>query len=381
MGPEAALGTITVRDAAGTALHDGTSASPYEPGKGGAVAVVFAPGPALGRWAGPGADSIAQVRTCEGGKCNAAGRCLSEPPTLTPKCNPRTTWTARRVPRTSTKTTRASSTATTPPGGTRTATGSFTAPSWAPTARVWVNDRLAVVSYDDLMPRVMRRVAEEVSACLRLYAARSENGGKLPWAAPMCRSRDPDPSLRWSDHSGDALRARSRHALPGDEPGQRSHDARALDGAVRSRRRERQYRRRRTDSPGGARGSAMSSIPWRRRTAPPRARRPRAIRSRVSSCRTRPVSLRPRATVSPCWSPVRRCSSIRGGSRAARRRTPTLASGSRASMRTCGASMPIRPHRSARRTLPIPRAPRSPSFNRVATLATRSRNDVVVTGD
>ena len=56
MSPEAALGTITVRDAAGTVIHDGTSASPYEPGKGGAVAVIFAPGPALARWAGNGRE-------------------------------------------------------------------------------------------------------------------------------------------------------------------------------------------------------------------------------------------------------------------------------------------------------------------------------------
>ncbi len=32
MSPEAALGTITVRDATGNVIHDGTSASPYEPG-------------------------------------------------------------------------------------------------------------------------------------------------------------------------------------------------------------------------------------------------------------------------------------------------------------------------------------------------------------
>ena len=57
MSPEAALGTITVRDATGTVIHDGTSASPYEPGQGGAVAVILAPGPPLARWSGTGSPS------------------------------------------------------------------------------------------------------------------------------------------------------------------------------------------------------------------------------------------------------------------------------------------------------------------------------------
>jgi hypothetical protein len=48
----------------------------------------------------------------------------------------------------------------------------------------------------------MRRVAEEVSACLRQYGARSENAGRTPWAAPICRSQDPDPIRRWSDSTG-----------------------------------------------------------------------------------------------------------------------------------------------------------------------------------
>jgi hypothetical protein len=59
-----------------------------------------------------------------------------------------------------------------------------------------------VISDDDLMPRVMRRVAEEVSACLRDYAAQGANRGRMPWAAPACRSRDADRSLRWADATG-----------------------------------------------------------------------------------------------------------------------------------------------------------------------------------
>ena len=88
MSPEAALGTITVREASGTVVHDGTSASPYDPGSGGAVAVVIAPGPPLARWNGLEGARRVQVRSCEGGRCSETGRCLTDPPTLTPKCDP-----------------------------------------------------------------------------------------------------------------------------------------------------------------------------------------------------------------------------------------------------------------------------------------------------
>src|SRR5438034_8832924 len=45
MTPDTALGTITVRDSAGTVLHDGTIAEAYRANEGGAVAVGLAPGP------------------------------------------------------------------------------------------------------------------------------------------------------------------------------------------------------------------------------------------------------------------------------------------------------------------------------------------------
>jgi len=94
MGPEAAIGTITVRDAAGTVLHDGTSASPYDPGKGGAAAVIIAPGPPLARWSGLGAPGAIQSRSCEGGNCNAAGRCLTSRRRSRRNATPQTTSTA-----------------------------------------------------------------------------------------------------------------------------------------------------------------------------------------------------------------------------------------------------------------------------------------------
>jgi hypothetical protein len=202
MSPEAALGTITVRDAAGNVVHDGTSASPYEAGRGGAVAVIIAAGPPVARWSGNGSPSIAQVRTCEGGACNEAGHCLTHPPALTPRCNPINYLdrapgpaysdedNARFVDRNDTA------------GRPANRDGFIRGPVTDHAGTTWVNDRVMAISYDDLMPRVMRRVAEEVAACLRGYGARAENAGRLPWAAPLCRSQDTDPALRWADAHG-----------------------------------------------------------------------------------------------------------------------------------------------------------------------------------
>jgi len=202
MSPEAALGTITVRDSSGTVIHDGTSASPYEPGRGGAAAVILAPGAPLARWEGPGAAPTVQVRTCEGGRCSAAGRCLSDPPTRTPKCDPVNYLDRSPGPAFSDEDNARFVDRNDAAGRPLNRDGFILGPVMGLDGTTWVNDRLAVVSYDDLMPRAMRRVAEEVSACLRHYAVRSENRGRTPWAAPTCRSQDADPIRRWSDSSG-----------------------------------------------------------------------------------------------------------------------------------------------------------------------------------
>jgi len=58
---------------------------------------------------------------------------------------------------------------------------------------VAVNDRLAVVTYDDLMPRVMRRVAGEVARCIR---------AQTPAPVPPCRQSLADAALAWSGVPG-----------------------------------------------------------------------------------------------------------------------------------------------------------------------------------
>ncbi len=78
MSPDAAIGTITVRDPGGLLIHDGTSTDLYAVERGGALAVVIAPGARLD----------GQKRECGAGECDAAGACLLDPPQRVAKCHP-----------------------------------------------------------------------------------------------------------------------------------------------------------------------------------------------------------------------------------------------------------------------------------------------------
>src|SRR5689334_18658586 len=80
MSPDAALGTISVRERSGALIHDGTIAEPYRAAEGGAVAVVIAPGAPLTRLNADGTDGARQRRDCAPGDCDLAGRCATEPP-------------------------------------------------------------------------------------------------------------------------------------------------------------------------------------------------------------------------------------------------------------------------------------------------------------
>ncbi len=202
MSPESALGTITVRDASGTVIHDGTFASPHDAARGGAAAVVIAPGPALARWSGTGAAAGVQRRDCEGGRCGESGRCLTEPPTLTPKCDPANYLDRSPGPAFADEDNARFVDRNDAAGRPLNRDGFIQGPIRDPAGTLWVNDRVAVVAYEDLMPRVMRRVGEEVASCLRRYAALPAHQGRVPWASPACRSLDPVARLRGADGSG-----------------------------------------------------------------------------------------------------------------------------------------------------------------------------------
>lgn len=62
---------------------------------------------------------------------------------------------------------------------------------------VIVNDRIAVITYQDLIPLLEKRVAREVGVCLDQYA--TANGGRYPWAADTSQAA---LNNRFSDPSG-----------------------------------------------------------------------------------------------------------------------------------------------------------------------------------
>ena len=149
MAPATALGTITVRDARGTILHDGTLADPARAAEGGAAAVVIAPGPPLRRF-----DGRVQSRDCAAGHCADPANYLD----LAPGGEDNASFRDRSDARAGN------------------ADGFVQGPVAAPGGAPAVNDRLAVVGYSDVMPRVMARVALEIAHCL----------GRLPDApAPL----------------------------------------------------------------------------------------------------------------------------------------------------------------------------------------------------
>jgi hypothetical protein len=182
MTPDSALGTITVRDASGTVVPDGTSTDLYAVDRTGAAAVIIAPGPPLRRL-GAAAE---QQRGCTS-KCDPADF-LDKAPEGARAGEDNSGFVDRNDAS----------------GRARNTDGFIQGPVFAADGRVLVNDRLSVIAYRDLMPRVMRRVALEVAQCLRFYASRPENGGRYPRPAPACRQAIADPAIAWAD-SRDAL--------------------------------------------------------------------------------------------------------------------------------------------------------------------------------
>lgn len=160
MSPPSALGTISVRDAAGMLLFDGAAADATLE-RTGAAAVVIAPGPALTRRAG---TVIEQRRGCTL-PCDPANfldvaTSIGEDNAVFRDRNDLA-------------------------GRAANSDGFVAGPVIDAAGRMVVNDRLAVVGYADLMPRVMARVALEAALCVRQQAAATP-GAAYPQPAPAC---------------------------------------------------------------------------------------------------------------------------------------------------------------------------------------------------
>jgi hypothetical protein len=173
MTPEGALGTISVRDASATLLQDGTLADPAAAARGGAAAVVIAPGAPLVR-----RDGHVQRRDCAPGECDARGRCLTDPPSLARRCDPRNYLDAAPFEDNADFVDRSDLA-----GRAANANGFVQGPVVADGATL-VNDRIAVLAYPDVMGRVMARVGLEIAHCVRIEAA----GGAAPEPIAACDS-------------------------------------------------------------------------------------------------------------------------------------------------------------------------------------------------
>jgi hypothetical protein len=196
MSPGSALGTITVRGADGRAIQDGTIADARLASSGGAAAVVIAPGAPLVRL-----DGHAQSRSCTAGECDPAGRCLPDPPRRAARCDPLNYLDV--APARAGREDNAAFTDRTDARGAN-VDGFIQGPVAAPEGGLAVNDRIAVVGYADLMPRVLARVAHELANCLRGHAAApvpacapGEALGHVPDEAldgGTCNAKPADPS-------------------------------------------------------------------------------------------------------------------------------------------------------------------------------------------
>lgn len=187
MGPDAAIGTISVRDATGTYLHDGRVDDLRRAQAGGALAVVFAPGAPLPR------EGRLQERGCAPGECDPQGRCLATLPARPAKCDPRNYLDQSGLEDNAAFVDRNDQAG-------RSANGDgFIQGPVREAGVIVVNDRLAALGYDDVMPAVMRRVAREVLHCLHAHARAH---GAYPAPAPACRQSVADPVLAWQSHPG-----------------------------------------------------------------------------------------------------------------------------------------------------------------------------------
>jgi hypothetical protein len=178
MTPPQAVGTITVRDASGAVVHDGTLADAGSMA-GGAAAVVIAPGPPITR-----RDGHDQRRECLPGDCDERGRCLAEPPSRAARCNPINYLDAAANEDNARFHDRSDS-------GRRLNTDGFIHGPVVSDGRIEVNDRLAAITHGEVTARVMARVAVELAHCVRLGEPSAE-GPDTPCPASAALGRVAD---------------------------------------------------------------------------------------------------------------------------------------------------------------------------------------------
>jgi len=191
-----ARGTITVRNKDGTVVNDGSNPNQYIPS--GVIAVIIAPGRVLQR---QGAAS-AQVRGCTVGvDCDADEKCTASPVTLTPKCNPVNYLDVFTGAFGTEDNVDFAETGNVTNGFVGSGTNGFIMGDiFDASGNLIVNDRVIVITYQDLMPLLERRVAKEAYNCMVSYAAASN--GRYPWAASVTASASGDYASKQNERFG-----------------------------------------------------------------------------------------------------------------------------------------------------------------------------------
>lgn len=193
LNPTTGLGTITLRNSAGTTIHDGTKFDAYLGDAGGAVALVIAPGDVLIRQG----SMVLQDRSCSGGSCSPAGDpagiCMSSPTSLTAKCNP-INYLDIALGEDNANFVDVNGNAAARAGN---GNGFIQGPGTV-SGTLTVNDRIVAITQDRIMAAVQQRIARETMGCLRLYAG--ANRGRYPWPAVVCRQANLADPTAWSDH-------------------------------------------------------------------------------------------------------------------------------------------------------------------------------------
>jgi hypothetical protein len=135
------------------------------------------------RLEGAGDTGRLQSRACGAGDCDARGRCLTDPPQRAAPCDPANYLDRAAAARFAWEDNADFADRSDAAGVARNGNGFIQGPVVLSDGRVAVNDRVSVLGYRDVMPRMMRRVALEVASCLRSWAA---SHAAYPAPVPLC---------------------------------------------------------------------------------------------------------------------------------------------------------------------------------------------------
>ena len=158
-------GTITIRSSDGNVINDASLGN-------GAVAVIIAPGKVLQRQLA----ASPQNRSCTiGVDCDALEVCTTSPPTLTPKCDPNNYLDNTPIGINAEDNAGFSDNSSTD--------GFIQGIVKDSSGKIIINDQFLIVTQENIMSAVQKRVAGEVKKCLDDYA--TSNNNRYPWAVPL----------------------------------------------------------------------------------------------------------------------------------------------------------------------------------------------------